>query len=148
MLLNILHLVILLMMLIFIFLNLLKYCTKKQNQLSDTGLCVINGVMLKSNDDICPVERDEKLFEQNFPPSSSSPIYHFSYSILFIALTGCIFNYDRYYFTIEKIFLDLNKYKLLQPEITFCSERNMKESQILFIANIRSHEITGNSSES
>ena len=40
------------------------------------------------------------------------------------------------------------KINIIQPETTFWSERNMKSSQILHTANIRSHKITGNSSES
>ena len=40
------------------------------------------------------------------------------------------------------------KINMIQPEITFWSERNMKSSQILHTTNIRSHKITGNSSDS
>ena len=40
------------------------------------------------------------------------------------------------------------KINMIQPESTFWSERNMKSSQILHTANIRSHKITSNSSDS
>ena len=40
------------------------------------------------------------------------------------------------------------KINMIQPESTFWSEIKIKSSQILHTANIRSHKITGNSSES
>jgi len=76
-----------------------------------TANIIINKNKAEKETTDAKIEKEEKVFEENVPPLSSTLTHHYSYSDSSITMTGYRYRYERNFSLWEKQYLDLIEYK-------------------------------------